>query len=64
MKRILAKPIMTRTKKPKKNDAGKTMQHQIDDLQNELALLRRRAALLGGIIDISSDAIISIDEQQ
>ena len=55
---------MAKSQKPKKNDAGKTKQHQIDGLQNEIALLRRRAALLGGVIDIASEAIISIDERQ
>ena len=44
------------------NDAGKIKQQQIDELQNELALLRSRSVLLGGVIAIASDAILSIDE--
>jgi two-component system sensor kinase FixL len=55
---------MTKSQPPKKDDAGKKKQQQIDDLQNELTQLGRRAALLDGVIDIASDAIISIDEQQ
>jgi two-component system sensor kinase FixL len=55
---------MTISHPPKKDDAGKTKQQQIVDLQNELTLLRSRSELFGGIIAIASDAIISIDEQQ
>jgi two-component system sensor kinase FixL len=55
---------MTKSQPPKKDDAGKTKQQLIDDLQNELTQLGRRAALLDSVIDIASDAIISIDEQQ
>ncbi len=69
---------MPKSEHPKKKaDAGKTKQQLVDelnalrrrlpidnDLQNELVELRRSEALLAGILDISSDAIISIDENQ
>jgi len=56
--------MMTRSQHPKKDDAGKTKQQLIDELQNELAQLRHKEELLSGIVDITTDAIISIDEQQ
>jgi PAS domain S-box-containing protein len=55
---------MTRAQLPDEDDADKKSQQQIVDLQNELARLRRRSELLGGIIEIANDAIISIDERQ
>jgi two-component system sensor kinase FixL len=55
---------MTGSQPPENSDAGKTKQQQIVDLQNELARIRRRSELLGGVIEIASDAIISIDERQ
>jgi two-component system sensor kinase FixL len=69
---------MPKSEHPKKKaDAGKTKQQLVDelnalrrglpidnDLQNELVELRRSEKLLASILDISSDAIISIDENQ
>ena len=55
---------MTRAQLPNEDDADKTKQQLIDDLQNEITRLRGEKKLLGSIINIAADAIISIDEQQ
>jgi hypothetical protein len=57
-----AKRVMTRDQLTNEDDADKTRQQLIDDLQNEIAQLRGEKELLGGIINIAADAIISIDE--
>ncbi len=55
---------MTKAQLPNEDDADKKKQQLIDDLQDEITRLKGQKALLGGIINIAADAIISIDEQQ